>query len=294
MIDLALLLEAEGLDPEQILVLRHCPSEPGLNKVIGWLAEEEPDTFNMYQRSHGPRTEAAVSRAGYLASFIGHEAGRAVFVGLYSVEGHEDVTRTDCNVMPLYRRLIDLGMSEWDETSPVQTALLFDLKLTEVLRPWKGRLVVQWPPPDRSWYRWGGRGRNLFPVHSIHEDNLLSAAMPAWDRLVLSWRELKVLPARWRAELALWRGIYHVFDASDGKAYVGSAAGTDNILGRWLSYASSGHGGNALLRARNPGHLYFSVLQRLSPDMPANDVVAIESSWKQRLHTRQPHGLNAN
>jgi hypothetical protein len=35
-------------------------------------------------------------------------------------------------------------------------------------------------------------------------------------------------------------------------------------------------------------------LQRVSPDMDAADIIALEGSWKQRLHTRQPHGLNDN
>lgn len=44
--------------------------------------------------------------------------------------------------------------------------------------------------------------------------------------------------------LAEWRGIYLIFDTRDAKAYVGSAYGSENILGRWRSYADSGHGGH--------------------------------------------------
>jgi hypothetical protein len=35
-------------------------------------------------------------------------------------------------------------------------------------------------------------------------------------------------------------------------------------------------------------------LQRVSPDMPADDVIRLEASWKLRLHTRSPFGLNSN
>ncbi len=35
----------------------------------------------------------------------------------------------------------------------------------------------------------------------------------------------------------------------------------------------------------------FSILQRVSPEMDPADVIALEGSWKERLHTRE-HGLN--
>jgi hypothetical protein len=103
-----------------------------------------------------------------------------------------------------------------------------------------------------------------------------------------------VLPGRWRSKLSEWRGVYYVFDTACGKGYAGSAYGGDNLLGRWQSYGASGHGGNALLRQRDPWPLRFTILQRLSPDMDAADVIRLEATWKKRLHTRQPHGLNDN
>ena len=118
--------------------------------------------------------------------------------------------------------------------------------------------------------------------------------MPRWDELRFTWEELKVLPSKWKAALSQWRGIYFIFDESDGKGYVGSAYGTENLLGRWLGYAASGHGGNKKLRHRDPQHFRFSVLQRVSPDMESDEVIRLECSWKERLHTRAPHGLNDN
>jgi hypothetical protein len=103
-----------------------------------------------------------------------------------------------------------------------------------------------------------------------------------------------VLPTRWRSALAHWRGIYFIFDVSDAKGYVGAAYGHDNILGRWLAYAATGHGGNSLLRQRDPRHFRFTILQRVSPDMEDDDVIRLEATWKERLHTRPPYGLNDN
>jgi len=98
----------------------------------------------------------------------------------------------------------------------------------------------------------------------------------------------------WRSALSQWRGIYFIYDAADGKGYVGSAYGKDNLLGRWTNYASNGHGGNKLLLYRQPDHFQFSILQRVSPDMEPDEVIQLESSWKDRLHTREKWGLNGN
>ncbi len=44
------LLTAEGIDPAQVLVMRHRPMEPQLN-VSCSLASEKPDVFNAYQQN---------------------------------------------------------------------------------------------------------------------------------------------------------------------------------------------------------------------------------------------------
>ena len=115
-----------------------------------------------------------------------------------------------------------------------------------------------------------------------------------WEDISLTWEQLRVLPTPWKPKLSEWRAIYYIFDVSDGKGYVGSAYGGSNLLGRWLGYAARGHGGNILLRSRQTGHFRFSILQRVSPDMHAADVIRLEATWKERLHTRAPFGLNDN
>lgn len=74
----------------------------------------------------------------------------------------------------------------------------------------------------------------------------------------------------------------------------GSVYGDMNIYGRWAQYAATGHGGNKLLMSRDPRSFHYSMLQRVSPDMVSADVINLESSWKERLHTREPYGLNDN
>lgn len=49
--------------------------------------------------------------------------------------------------------------------------------------------------------------------------------------------------------LELVRGVY-LLVADDGAQYVGSASGQDGFIGRRVGYATSGHGGNVILRKR--------------------------------------------
>jgi hypothetical protein len=131
-------------------------------------------------------------------------------------------------------------------------------------------------------------------VGAITGSSIIPLGRAAWDEIALGWDELRVLPTRWRAALSQWRGIYYIFDETGGKGYVGSAYGDTNLLGRWINYGASGHGGNVLLRKRPPKSFRFTILQRVSPDMDAADVIRLEGTWKERLHTRAPFGLNDN
>ena len=64
MMELNDLLIAQSIDPKEVLVLRHRPSEPELRKVLPWLAAEKPDFYNAYQQTQGPKVEKAMMRAG--------------------------------------------------------------------------------------------------------------------------------------------------------------------------------------------------------------------------------------
>ncbi len=283
------LLAKKGIDPKGVLVLRHRPLERELRKILPWLAAERPDIYNGYQQAQRPVVEKAMTRAQYVASFIGHAPRQALFIGLYKNTGWRKVSFTQYWKIPQNIELNSLGMRGLGQER--SSALWFDLKAVDFYRDWKGKLVVQWPGLERSWWRWSER--NDFEIAAIFEESLLDAAMPSWEAIVLTWQELRVLPYRWRSALAQWRGVYFVFDVSSGRGYVGSASGNENILQRWLGYAATGHGGNKKLKNCRPANLRFSILQRVSPDMERKDVVQLEGSWKDRLHTRNS-GLNDN
>jgi len=281
------LLTKQGLSLDKVMVMRHRPTEPEMRQVLPWLAAERPEVFNAYQQAQNPLAEKVLMRAEFVASFIAQDGERALFVGLYRRGKWRPVTNRQYWAIPTVAELKPFRLRGVEGR---RTCLWFDLTPVDAYSEWKGRLVVTWPA-GRLWWRWAKT--NSFPICAIHEESLLDAEMPSWNRLSLTWDTLSVLPTKWKAALRQWRGIYYIFDQKAGKGYVGSACGKENILGRWLNYAASGHGGNKKLRERDPNDFLFTILQRTSPDMEREEIGQLEASWKDRLHTRD-QGLNDN
>jgi hypothetical protein len=292
------LLARENVTPDGVLVLRHRPEERELRKVLPWLAAEHHDIFNAYQQTQTPQVERAFLKARYVASFIGLEKGKgsaeytAVFVGLYKVGDHRPLTYREYWEIPANNELKRHGAKGFVEGDS-SSILWFDLKITEFYTRWNGKLVIEWPRPAIAWSRWANKRE--FPIHAILEDSVLHKVMPDWKDCIWSWTQLGILPAAWRDKLSEWRGIYYIYDCSDGKAYVGAAYGKDNIFGRWWEhYKALGQGDSVHLRERSPENFRFSILERVSQDMEADKVIALETTWKKRLHTQWPSGLNGN
>ncbi len=290
--DLNYLLSTEGIDTSKsaVRVMRHVPTEPPLKRALPWLAAERPAAFNMYQQFQFPSEERQLMQADYLASFIGMKPGEALFVGLYAVKAHRKVSFAQYWKLPANLELKKLGMTGWASAEDRPFSLLFDLELTDVFQEWKGKLIVSWSG-ERSWARWAKPV--VYPVKAILEESALEKGMPRWNELFLTWEELRHLPKSWVGALSQWRGVYFILDAADGRGYVGSAYGDANLYARWMNYAAKGDGGNKRLRERKPDKFLFSIIELVSPAMSPQDVIQLESGWKDRLHTRE-FGLNAN
>ena len=96
----------------------------------------------------------------------------------------------------------------------------------------------------------------------------------------------------WYNALRAVNGIYCITDMRDGRNYVGSAYGADGIWGRWLNYALCGHGNNKRLvdllmeKPESCEFLQFSILEILPASSTADNAIAKESLWKQKLGSR--------
>lgn len=291
MLGFSSLLKDLSLDPAEVLLIRHTPKEPALRRIFPWIVAERPDLFLAWQQVQWRPGEKAMLRARHVAAFVGDAPSLATFAGLSTIVGHRMIDQVGYETLPGNAELMALGMSGWVADQEGDERCAFDLEPVSTDPDWFGRLVIDWPPPHQSWFRWADRNR--FKIRYLVEENRFAEAMPTWDELVLTWAELAMLPSSWETQLASWRGVYLIFDAARERSYVGSAAGLENILGRWRDYAATGHGGNVGLRASRPEDLRFSLLERTSPDLDIAAVVQREESWKKRLHTRA-RGLNAN
>lgn len=279
------LLEDRGLNEDTVL-LRN--TEPCLRGALPYIASERPDLFCAYQQVQGVQLGKALGRAKVMASFVGEDSADALFVTCFAISNVRPITFQEFWSEPENQELASFGYLGVQEGS---VATRCTLTPTNALREFSGRLVASWPPPAVSWWRWADR--NIFPIVALYREPFPHRQVPDWKEMVLDWATLTSLPRSWEAALSQWRGIYFIYDARRKAGYVGSAYGKDNILGRWRTYAASGHGGNAGLRDSKAEDLLFSILQRTSPDLEADEIVQLESTWKERLHTRR-HGLNRN
>jgi hypothetical protein len=116
-IELNDLLGKHAIDPEKVLVLRHRPPERELRKVLPWLAAEKHDLFNAYEQTQTEKVEKAMTGCAYVASFIGHQPGRAVFIGLYSIRGSKPLTFEQFWQVPASIELKKFGMKGLTEDS---------------------------------------------------------------------------------------------------------------------------------------------------------------------------------
>lgn len=284
------LLAKAGIDPTVVNIARHTPSEPKLRRVMPWIASEQPELFEFYQSTQGPGKERMFKNRKYLASFLGLEDGSTAFVGLYKKIGERTITQAEFWQIPEAIELRKLGMTGFSDLER-KTCLRFEFQPSEEFAQYKGRLFIDWPHGTRSWVRIAAK--NDFPVRSIADENLLTKNLEDWNALVLSYSELDKLPKTWRERMTQWRGIYLITHMTDGKQYVGSATGEQNLLQRWRDYSNTRHGGNEGLKGLDPEQFTFSILELTAPNMPPDEVNKLENRWKNRLHTRK-FGLNRN
>lgn len=288
------LLAKQDINPGQVLVLRHTPQDGHgrLREFLPMLAAEHPKLFNAYQQTQGKVVEGKMLRAKYVASFIGREKQQAVFVGLYKVGDHRPLAREAFWEVPAHQKLKEYGLSGFGDADNRSSCLWFDLALETFYDKWKGKLIIDWPPPPIQFARFANEAE--FPVHAILEDSWLKKPMPDSDELVVSRAFFNVLPRSWIENLKRWRGVYYIFYPSDRKGYVGSASGEDNLYGRWANHVKVG-GDSVQLQQRKSEDFEFSILEILRHNEDPQKAREREDTWKIRLHTRSNEGgLNEN
>lgn len=290
-------LERAGIDSKEVNVMLHSPREGDLLRFLPSLVRTRRAAMETYQASHSVNAERALSGGRpWVASFVKTGPGRhcgtsaMLFAGLYRNHGGRVVPRAEIEANPEVRWLNETfdGYHYLDDPSWTHWTW-FDLVLNERLTELQGRLLIE-ARLTQSYVR---LAENLdAPVVALHEVSVFDAPAPEWRDMHLRAGMLRALPQTWRAKLQEWRGVYLIVDESDGQRYVGSAYGADNLLGRWLAHVVGPVGVTAELKKRDPREFRFSILERVSPDMPPEGVIRLERTWMERLHTVK-YGLNS-
>lgn len=166
------------------------------------------------------------------------------------------------------------------------------------LKKYFGRLIVKFHK-YQSFVTLNGDIIDDLIVKEILPNALENDLFPGYDKVNISWGDLKrvINKDTWKTVLQNQKGVYLLTDTSDGKKYVGSAYGENMILGRWIAYVKTGHGGNKGLRALTFGHIKenfrYSILDIYKSTTDDQTIIARESWWKEVLQSRK-FGYNEN
>jgi hypothetical protein len=244
----------------------------------------------LFEAFQAIQSRTVFSNCESIVSFVGQPGSHALFVGVYRVRGVEGPRD-----FALPRGVVIPGLS-------TANCYRYTLDRDDRFADLVDRLVVDWGGGTRSWvqkYRAPGK-----PVVEILPKGYVRD-FPGFLDVVLRHDELvsivkhPVAHRDWHRMLKSVAAVYLILDTRTGNQYVGSAYGERGLLGRWMKYADTPHGGNEQLKSLIAARPFaardfqFSILQILPITQTANEVMACEALHKRKLGTRA-HGLNSN
>ena len=290
--DYTQLLHLAGIDPRDVALCLHKPGNAFVRRQLALMLEAHPDLFELYESTHPKLQEATVRTRPIFASFLSVQVGELIFLGLYDRAVKEIMTResvlADGAFMDMRQLVLPPDLTPEEMIASLEGRTRFTLTPRGDHSDLVGRLVVR-DPGGRNYVRLAEN--TSLPVLELRQEAKVAPPLPSWQDLVLTTADLRLLPVAWSAALTQWRGVYLITD-HDGARYVGSAAGTDNMLGRWRAHVAGVAGVTVQLAKRATASFRSSVLELVAQAMPVDEVVRLEQSWMTRLHTRT-HGLNA-
>jgi hypothetical protein len=215
-----------------------------------------------------------------IISLIGLEVDQWLFAGVYRV----------------------LGI-----TKGTESPYLYETELLPGQDDLIGRVIVRYQRPSRASYIWGHKYAQHLEVLEIKRERVSIEPFPGYNNVVLDHARLRVVVSlqepTWKSALSHVKGVYLIADASNGKAYVGSATGAEGIWQRWEMYAAIGHGWNVQLcelldvikgkGAEHASNFRYSILEIADSHATVEFIKDRESHWKRILLTGT-WGYNSN
>jgi len=151
-------------------------------------------------------------------------------------------------------------------------------------------LLIEWGLGARAWVQRADRQDK--PIKELR-GSFKEPEFPGFLNFVEPLSRLSTVPKGWIDTLRSSRGIYLLTCPRTKEQYVGSATGERGFWGRWLNYLDTGHGGNVVLKSREPSDYQVSILEVAGSSATEPEILQREAHWKIKLQTRQM-GLNGN
>ncbi len=259
-------LKTDILDKYKVKLVRHKDNRKQYRELI-----KDRDELLKYQAD---QLNNVFGECDYIASFVGIEQSRAIFIGMFKV----------------------------DDIEKYPNGYKYVLNEVDGFDDFKERLVINWGEGAINWHQWADSNPKniveLLPKGYLGE-------FPGLLDFTLDYTELKKLGENrsanreWYLQLSSINGIYLILDKVTGNQYIGSAYGKEGVWQRWSEYSKTGHGGNELLKElclidnQYYKNFQFTILQSLPSNLSNKDVIAVENLYKKKLGTKV-FGLNKN
>ncbi len=272
MIGFNTLLRDEKVSPAEVKLARHQRTarkgRPTPYEL--WLAGD--GQLDLYQRIQ--RKDRFVG-ANFIAAFVATPLNETLFVGMFK----------NCGV-----ETAEPGLRDPIGGHDVGGYFLYDLRQSDQLTEYRGRLVVDWGTGYRSWVQ-GARNQDK-PIMGIKRYTG-EPKFPGFLDFRARLSGLASVPISWRIALSSVNGVYVLVCPETGKQYVGAAYGEGGFWARWEDYVSSGHGGNVRMKELTNRDYQVGVLEVASSSAGFEQIIGMEKRWKETLLTRE-FGLNEN
>lgn len=271
------ILSQIGISPSDVILLRHQDLRSGTLRTPYKLWRDYRSDFEIYQSMQTIDNRSRFDRGVYWASFVVTLDYQTLFAGLY----HAEYTGVNAEDRPwVHADGVDIaGTSD-------QYKITHDERLADL----EGKLFIEWGLGTRSWIQRAGLQNK--PVLKLLQDKH-NPPYPGHLNFIESLLNLPALPQNWAEILRNSQGVYLLTCPKTREQYVGSAAGVGGFWQRWMHYVETGHGDNVALKSRELVDYQVSILEVAGSFATRDDVLIMESRWKQKLQSRDM-GLNRN
>ena len=270
------ILSDAGLPLKQVRLVRHKDLKAAKGRTPYELWRDNPPQFELYQSTQRIKNRVKFS-APYWAVFIVNSGDETMFAGLYAVN---------------YRGLLeeDTPRPHMDGINPAGSADVYDLKRQRSLKDLIGKLFIDWGSAGLAWVQHADR--NNKPVTQVRL-KFQERSFPGFLNFIEPLSKLANMPKDWVTALQSCGGVYLLTCPKTREQYVGSATGEEGFWQRWQNYVRTGHGGNVVLKSRDPSDYQVSILEVAGTSATKDDILEMESRWKKKFQSRQM-GLNKN